>query len=431
MNVFKVLVSAIAAMLILALVFFYLIPFFFPVKDPKPILEAGLENAELELGSYKCTKIAFPAERSFIGRNFDTSLRSVTFECNDNLICCGINDPQCNKIAWDERRILINQAREIETCFRCKEIAGLKSCRIYIGQEPGQLTFDSIPEALTFDHSKPEPFKFELILANTGKQVIVNDIDIKVNVYQSVIVEREVKNILVDSKALQPEKPKNLLPGEQTKTTIELEKEIFSKNGNYEIELIADALDGGQDIEKVKVVSINAVSERCEAIEGPEKFVERSNKCFKLNYCNGCSYAVECANLWKSMKPSAEIELGDKDSALESTDSEKCIAAPFTETALPLPEIETEIQTQECRIKEKEGIYQIEFLGGSCQIRVFCENCSNESSCLMEIRKQGKILELIPRLSERETFSTSEVNKNTALLQGLAASACRSILGFE
>ena len=105
----KLLVYAIVAVILLALFYTYIMPYFMPKEDYLEEINQALETAEINLGRGVTKNILFE-ETSFTGNTFDSAHRSIAFECNSAELCCnlGEEDENCTRtIEWNERKVQV------------------------------------------------------------------------------------------------------------------------------------------------------------------------------------------------------------------------------------------------------------------------------------------------------------------------------------
>lgn len=131
-SLFKLLVAAIAAFLIIALIAGMYI---FPFGDPIAAIKEKLNSAELREGKLvEGTTLKFNAGAAFQGETFDTANRSVNFKCTLGELC----DDE-SRFEFDERKVGIEQIVPVNVSTRCKYENNIFACTVYFGKEPAQL----------------------------------------------------------------------------------------------------------------------------------------------------------------------------------------------------------------------------------------------------------------------------------------------------
>ncbi|MDD5163297.1 MAG: hypothetical protein PHD95_03760 [Candidatus ainarchaeum sp.] len=296
MNVFKMLVFAIAA-IALIYVFYSLLPYFFPGKDAFALLSNNLNGAQLNEGKSIFLDITFKEKEGLAAQNFDAANRSIAFECNNPKICCNINE-NCGLIEWDERRILFNSAKTILTASRCSFSGNMYACRIYFGEAPAQLAFKKTEIKKTIDLSS-EPAEISIEIENSGKQEMLFG-SLKIDVFQKFFEGGvwQKKFFTGASKVI----PLNrLLGGEKTKMQVPLE--LFE--GSFEISLVAFGENSGSDQNKIAVEvsgTENCIAENCDYPE-----LDSGGECRTTCYCQKCMLVDSCD---KAIKAKTPEELG-------------------------------------------------------------------------------------------------------------------------
>ena len=294
MNVFRLLVLAIAAIALLY-VFYSLVQFFFLAKNPIPLLENNLEGAKLKEGKSVFSEILFSQGTSIAAKNFDSDTRSVSFECNNPRICCN-KDDDCGLIEWDERRIFFNSGKTMITATRCSFSENLYACKIYFGDAPAQLAFKRLSAKKEIDAGK-EPVEIEAEIINSGNQPMIFG-QVNIDVYQKVLENGKVqKKFLSQASKIMP--LNRLLQGEVSKIQIPID----AADGDYQIELLVSGQNSGSDKNTVymKITGTEScIAEACET-----QFL--GDLCIASCYCKNCMFGSSCEEAIKARSP---LELG-------------------------------------------------------------------------------------------------------------------------
>ena len=179
-NPFKLLVMAIAAVLLLMVFFAFIAPLFFQKPDPAEQISLLLLNAETLLGKGSSNTVYFNSGSAFQGISFDSPLRNANFSCNSATICCPKGAKCSAAVEWDDRKIIFNEARAIETTARCEQQYGIFTCKIYFGEAPAQIEISSARAEKEFDLSNGKPKIFATLKNSGEQQMLQGTIDAKV-----------------------------------------------------------------------------------------------------------------------------------------------------------------------------------------------------------------------------------------------------------
>ncbi len=321
---FRLLVYAIAAVLFIWLFMGYIAPLFFPGHDPATEIGKMLEEAEMVLGRGKSNKLLFNGGSSFKGKSFDSPIRNVVFECNSASLCCpkGVS---CNSaIEWDERTILFQETRSIETTVRCNEEYGISTCKVYFGNKPAQIGIKSIEVKEEFDLEKEKPI-IGISVENSGSQEMLQG-SIEVKVFQVVEIGHEPKEILL-SALTKTEAIGALGAGKQKEKEIEL---AIEADGEYKLRVRASGLEAGSD-EKIVSLKTTGSTSSCTASKCNSPALA-AGKCIARCYCTGCVLGTDCVQKLKE----AESNAVGLTTSVDLTDAENYIlGSNIVEFVLP------------------------------------------------------------------------------------------------
>ena len=108
---FKLLVYAIAALVLIGVFLMFVAPLFFTMPNLANIIFKSMDDAETGLGKSFTTEVIVNAGTGFKGETFDTRRRNVIFSCNSAQLCCPKNK-QCDAaIEWSERNLFVKKNR--------------------------------------------------------------------------------------------------------------------------------------------------------------------------------------------------------------------------------------------------------------------------------------------------------------------------------
>jgi len=300
MKVFELLVYSIAGLALL-LLFFSLLPYFFPPETSTKQIMKAVEEAQtltmigktMNLGALSYSKDYHLFKEDFDEKNF-----LIAFECASAKECCikksdqGKNYACENPIEWDYNFIKIKETKKITTAVRCTREKGFNLCKIYVAGLPAQAKVDKI-ELLNTSGGTGE---IKLTLKNIG----LNELAFGKN---SLILYKKSENSWIETDYASEEKEvSTIMPGE--KETIFWS--INPKNaGEYKALFRFEAQNAGFDENSIiftldKTSLCNTNETQAETFFDPETSTYQ-----ETHYCTGCSYSFECANAWnkKTGKP--------------------------------------------------------------------------------------------------------------------------------
>ncbi|MDO8627080.1 MAG: hypothetical protein Q7K42_01315, partial [Candidatus Diapherotrites archaeon] len=234
--------------------------------------------------------------------SFDSRTRTVNFKCNNLSVCCSKNE-KCGKIYWEDRILSNPEKIKIKLSFRCLIISSLDACTVFVGETPAQLEFSKTPKELEFKH-EDSTLIFSNELKNSGEKPEVNEITVSIS----------ARRILGEEKILQysgEQKIGSLYPNTSQIFNYEIPAEKINIDGIYEIELTASALNSGEDKKTIQLKVKNSPNSNCEVNLTKDSLPELvEGKCVKKIYCNNCTLAGECRNLWEE-KLDTSLEIVD------------------------------------------------------------------------------------------------------------------------
>ncbi len=323
-NPFKLLVMAIAAVLLLMVFFAFIAPLFFPKPDPAEQISLLLLNAETLLGKGSSNTVYFNTGIAFQGISFDNPLRSINFSCNSATICCPKGAKCSAAIEWDDRKIIFSETRAIETTARCERQYGIFTCKIYFGEAPAQIEISNARAEKLFDLSKGKPKIFATLKNSGGQQMLQGAVDVKVA--QLVSSNGREDEIPIASPA-KTETIGSLDAGKEKEIAIELS---VREEGKYKAMLTASGLEAGSDEKSVSFTAKGAteqcIAKRCDAPAAA------TGKCIARCYCSNCLVGSRCV---QKLKEAGATALGLPEGTDLSSAESIILGSDIVEFVLP------------------------------------------------------------------------------------------------
>ncbi len=289
-----VLRMAVFAAAAIALLYVLLLFVNLPQKNPIEILEGQIQVAQTSVGKLNTIKeLQFKQNESIGAETFDSEARSVSFNCNNIERCCEIGT-KCQKIEWDERKISAKDSKPIISSARCDYQYGIFPCKIYFGTIPAQIEISKIgfEKLVDLKNGKTEPINIEL--KNSGEMpTYIGKINAK------LFIIKKVKN--ATTKELIEEKNLDINEMQPGKTINEKTAFELPIDGNYFAEITASGEDAGFDKNTIYFNAIDSRESLCHATEEDDTISWDSitQNCKQKFYCEKCTYAFECKELWE------------------------------------------------------------------------------------------------------------------------------------
>ncbi len=298
MNVFRLLIFAIFAVLLIAIATL-LFPQL-PKENESQLIARTFKEAEIAQGKYVSRKIEFNEGYYVKGNAFDTPSRSIAFNCIDLDKCCDkeMLSKLCTKpVQWGSRFLRITKKIDLEFSARCREDEFF-ICKGFIAKEPGQIEITSYsiqPTRLL----KGQKITARAKLRNSGKTDIIE-------VKGSLTLFREIKT----EKGITKKEERKiyferfpLLLGQD----VQLEKEVeIEKPGEYEAELYFEESTDMTDFAKKteRIIVENEISQG-NCLRGSKEYVWDSNneKCTLQLECLDCIDMKKCIQSWTKAIP--------------------------------------------------------------------------------------------------------------------------------
>ncbi|MFH1234627.1 MAG: hypothetical protein V1493_03360 [Candidatus Diapherotrites archaeon] len=362
-STFKLAVYFIVAAVLAYLFFFQFAPQYLWKEPLVEVVKKNLDRAETQLGVYTAQDGSFSAGYTVKAEGFETSDRSVVFNCNSSLFCCEKGEDCGKTIRWDntgiKRFFSFSQEKTVPVSTRCR-YEKLYICKVYLGEEPAQVKIGSLGlDTTVLDLAESNTLKAAFEIENTGKQDMVA-MEVKARVFKKLegsdgTMEKIFK------KEFSTEFP--LESGAKQKGELEIE---ITENGDYEIEVTAveKTDETNYETQTLEVTAAGEVTtEECIEQEMP---AQEKQKCDYLLPCK-CKTLIECEAYWREKldipiaenlpiqsqnEETEEITLEYKAAAVPAWCDGKtmdcagdCTAAPPACTALAC-----QGDTQECKI---------------------------------------------------------------------------------
>ncbi len=305
---FRILVYAIAAILLIMIFLNYVVPYFLQAQDVEKEIGTLLTKAEFSLGKYKSASIQLAAGAVLKEAIFNSSNRVVGFRCNSAELCLDF-------VSYKNGRLSVNKGIKTTASARCAYAHDLFTCKIYFGKEPAQLALKALQIKDIIDLGKNENIA-NFTVKNTGKDE-ARDVKATAKIYKRYYADYEWHKEFVrqNEKLLG-----NIGSGSEINAEIEL---LIEESGNYALEIIASAEDAGFDSVEKTFEAIGAAS-LCNATsqEGFASYNSETGKCRKRSFCSGCFYAYECRGAWEEAKGAEKtFESAEPGFAYEITDA--------------------------------------------------------------------------------------------------------------
>jgi len=321
-NTFRLMVLAIVAVALIGIFIYQFSDFFKMKKNAEDEVKKKLDEAETDLGHFKSKIGSFEQEHTIQAMAFESTNRSIVFECNSELFCCAEGEKCEKSIEWDNagntRYFSFNDSKTIIVSGRCRH-EEIYICRVYLGEEPAQVNIKEITfENEEFDLSENTKFSIGFETENVGQQDMFST-KAKAMVYK--IISRhgtETERKLVDEFSV--DFP--LGAGEEHSDEIELE---ITENGEYEIEVIIEEEDDETNYEK-QVFELNAFGEAdSSTCTAGELKIQELEKCVYLLPCK-CKSIVECERIWRE---ALDLSIEDKFEVMSADEKKEEITLKY------------------------------------------------------------------------------------------------------
>ncbi|MEK6972956.1 MAG: C40 family peptidase [archaeon] len=309
-SVFKLLIAAIVAIVLLYIFFTYFAPYYLWPHDPVAAIKQQLIKAELDLGKSQMIPFLFNADFATNASVFESKARSIAFNCNDSANCCdkGLSGKGCsNKIVWDERKVIFDKTINTKITARCFE-EELAVCKVFIGKEPAQLEADSNYENL-LDLSKSNKFTAKITIKNIGK-LGTQDIKISGSLFKKN--DDGSKELVDEQSGLMMPLLANDLNYFEVNFQPKKSGEYFAFFHIYDASDLTDFSDVNLEFEAINATVVSA----CKITEQIAEFDIVSEQCETKYLCENCTFAFECKEAWEK-NAGKSLTSGDRTFAYE------------------------------------------------------------------------------------------------------------------
>ncbi|MDP6670981.1 MAG: hypothetical protein QGI60_04150 [archaeon] len=311
---FRLLVSALVALALLAVFYTYVVPLFFPSPEPLSILEKNIGVASITTGKGIVKEIRFGVS-GFSGNTFDSHNISLAFECNSAALCCNISevDENCTKdIAWNERSIEIKSEMVIETTARCFYENTIHVCKIYFGKKPAQIEIvkSDIKKKINLDE---ENVVLDLEIKNSGAVPLFNGI-IKVDVYEMYLEANKWEKRYV-GRALVNKTFGEIQPGSMLKKQIPIS---VSGAGKYDVKLRVWGDNAGFEEKNLNFEVTGESTCKLDSLKQCDPAEMGISGCRAICYCTSCLLSSQCIERVRTEVKSIQAEGQEKQVNLES-----------------------------------------------------------------------------------------------------------------
>lgn len=237
---------------------------------------------------------------------FETLDRSLVIECNNENICCPLNE-ECQKpIEWDQQNLNSKKTITTNSFVRCTLVQNYPACKIYIGNRPAQSNINNIELVEQIGTSNI----FEIIVENTGNTNLVFG-KLKLNLSRKVDGSFQKINYEFDDQEIQ------ILPVSTKHTFIWNIETDFS--GEYKAEFIFSGENSGYDKNSIEffadpTTNCKINENKFEEFEiDDEELMSRGYYMKEYYYCDNCNYAFECLAEWNIKHPNVNFNLETKE----------------------------------------------------------------------------------------------------------------------
>jgi hypothetical protein len=305
MNVFDLVIYAIAALAVI-LLFFQLLNVFFPQTTEISKIKSALNTAILESfngQSVSAGIIQYQGGTTIDVAQFDTKDKLVAFECNNSGVCCikasDAPKQECKKeFSWEAAYLKVTQTKQALTTVRCTRINNYPACKIFVGSLPAQAKIQRI-EVLEQNKAIGE---IKITAQNSGATTIEPG-KLTLKLYKKVGAEWMLSDYISDPKDVPA-----IVTGENYPVLWSINPKT---SGEYKAEFTYDALNGGLDKNSTTLI-IDAASNCVIDNSTPSEttYYPDTGNFREVHSCTGCNYAYECAAAWSTQTGKQFIGVG-------------------------------------------------------------------------------------------------------------------------
>ncbi len=298
MDVFRLLITAIIA----GLVLYFLSSLMAPILKPQTNLSKATENilldAQADLGQSTSISLSINADQSLYARNFDTPTRTVSFACAGSE-CCPYLEKCPSAYGSTPERMLTFQNADTSLTARCElSEAGIHACVVYVGKEPAQVMWSTVSAPSGTLTTKNE-ITFSGMIRNTG-ELTSNTLNMRVEIWGTTIVSgKDVETIVVQN----GQTLEGIESGKTQNVSIPI---TISTPGEYRAVMSVEGLDAGKDTREFSVVMVGDLISLC-APDFTKAFVKTydgfDDVCKEKRFCMNCDFAFSCRQAWQREAP--------------------------------------------------------------------------------------------------------------------------------
>ncbi|MFH1224299.1 MAG: transglycosylase SLT domain-containing protein [Candidatus Diapherotrites archaeon] len=301
-SIFRLAVYAIAALAFLWIMLAYFGPL--PAESVAEQMGNALASSRTSLGKTLTKEILYPENFSVdAGQQLDEPDMGVVFKCNSASLCLG----GAADIDEENRRLYVNESRDIMTSFRCAEEMGMHACVVYLGLEPAQVEMLDFESSEKYDLAAGDKPKISFTVANTGELAAVEITGTAMVYRKTLLGGKEVEQLFLGPVV---KTVRVIEPGKTAHIDFDFSSGI-TKNGKYAADVRVEGPDAGFGTKRFEfeVAGAPEVPSACVAKEEGETTLE-SGICILHYLCEGCENASECKWAWEERLPGAEFEIG-------------------------------------------------------------------------------------------------------------------------
>ena len=268
-------------------------------------IESNLKHAQLPplIGkTVTVGSINLNQNQLFSTDSFETVDKLLAIECNNENICCPINE-ECQKpIEWNQQNLKLKKTITTNSFVRCIFVQNYPACKIYVGNRPAQAKIESIELVEQVGNSNI----FEITVKNTGNTNLAFG-NLNVDLFRRVGGVFQPINFELETQEIQ------FLPI-STKHTFLWNIELDFA-GEYKAEFVFSSENAGFDKNFIEFntdpttnceIDINKF-DQFEIVN--EELLSQGYIMKEYHYCKNCNHAFECLAEWKIKHPHVNFNL--------------------------------------------------------------------------------------------------------------------------
>jgi hypothetical protein len=310
MNIFRLAIMGVIAITLVAVLLQIInLPF---IEQPGiEKIRGQLKTAQAQPGIALGEPLSFSAGTTVAGKTFDDGIQITSMYCNSPVHCCPQGESCDNTIEWENTVVRFKKDVKVHVSSRCNTITNTFVCTVYFGDAPGQLVFDNVSFAPTYDIRGGLP-TIQVTLRNKGDvAAFIPAISSKMSVlFIQDEREQKVRAEELDAGISLPQ----INPGQSH--TVDFTLNVLGE-GRYTADIIAVDEHAGQ-VSKTITFSVIRSSGGCRANTAQENdlFWIEESLCGKRYYCSECERGSDCVEQWFQQNGS-NLEVGNSNYAFE------------------------------------------------------------------------------------------------------------------